>query len=352
VSASRTHADKQAVPADGPYCLDTTATTGGRGTRNPSLAAALAEDPVLGRRNYRKRFAIRMARQLNRAGEGQLAARVGGCGDTLAFDQSGRLVGRERCNVRLCPNCQAVRSARWAIRLRAGLVLACAELPGVSFAHLTLTVRNCQMRELRQRTQQLHAALHRFTKRRAFSATGWIRNTEFTVNGTTGDAHPHVHMLLVVPVTYFRRRLHTTRTAAGRSRIVPGYVTHGEYVELWRKSARLDYAPSVCIQGVRIDTPRGKRALYELTKYGVKPASLLDLAPAVLKELGHQVAGIRGIAVGGVLRPFLREPNDDADSLADAVITSSASWEHASQRYRMADAATRALPPSGDAPTG
>ena len=145
--------------------------------------------------------------------------------------------------------------------------------------------------------------------------------------------HPHIHMLLALPASYFARPLHTERTASGRSRIVPGYVSHDEYVALWRDSARLDYAPSVWVQGIRIDTPQGERALYEVSKYGVKPASLLSIDPDALREIVRQVAGVRGIAVGGVLRRFLREPDDADDALANAIVTKVARWDDSPRRY-------------------
>jgi hypothetical protein len=276
-----------------------------------------------------------MARALNRAGLGQLAARVGSCGQSLAFDQAGALVGRERCNVRGCPICQAARSLRWAGRLRAGLALAAAELP-VSFAHLTLTVRNSPAAELRARITEVHDALTRFTQRAAFSAAGWVRNTEVTVNKVTGEVHPHVHMLLALPLWYWERRLTKVRPpGAGRPRIVPGYMTHAEYVELWQSCARLDYAPSVRIQGVRIDTPEGKRALYEVSKYGVKPSSLLGVHPATLYTITTEIAGTRSIAVGGELRRFLREPDEDGEPETESVVAAVATWD--GRRYQKHD---------------
>ncbi len=330
--------------AAAPYCLDTTATTGGifpaaappeRRPRSPELAAALAEDPELGRRNYHKRHAVRMARALYRAELGKLAARVAACGQTLALDERGAVVGRERCNVRGCPICQAARSLRWAWRLRGGLALAAAELP-VSFAHLTLTVRNCAPNELRARLTDVHDSLHRFTKRSAFSPAGWVRNTEVTVNKVTGEVHPHVHMLLALPLWYWERRLGKERPpGAGRPRIVPGYMTHAEYVALWRECARLDYAPSVRIRGVKIDTPEGKRALYEVSKYGVKPSSLLGIDPAALRTITAEIAGTRSIAVGGDLRRFLREPDEDGEPETDTVVAAVATWD--GHRYRTCD---------------
>jgi hypothetical protein len=158
-------------------------------------------------------------------------------------------------------------------------------------------------------------------------------------------------MLLALPAPYFTCPLHTERTASGRSRIVPGYVSHDEYVALWRDSARLDYAPSVWVQGIRIDTQQGERALYEVSKYGVKPASLLGIEPDALREIARQVAGVRGIAIGGALRRFLREPDGADDLLSNAIVTTVARWDDRPRRYCLEDAATGEVLNSGLATT-
>lgn len=316
--------------------------TGGPGRprrpRNPELAAAIAEDPQLGRQNYHKRHGVELARRLNVAGLGKRAARIGWCSRTLCLDERGRIMHREACHARGCPMCQSMRAAHWSHRLRAGLLAMLASEPEpLTFAHLTLTVKNCAVGELRAHTRAIHNALGRMTKRAIFPALGAVRNTEVTVNLRTREVHPHVHMLLVLPGSYFAAPWYTGRIGGrGPRRIVPGYMTHAEYVQLWRECARLDYAPSVRIQAVNLTTPRGRQALYEVAKYGVKPASLSRMPPAMLPAFFEQLHHTRAIAVSGLLRRYVQEPEEDGGEREERTAEAVATWDDRARRYRTA----------------
>jgi hypothetical protein len=321
-----------------PSCLDTTATTGGKlapagraSRRNPLLNLYLREDPEHGRKSYHKAHAQRLESSLNRAGLGRLAARVGWCSDLWALApgeldhgtgelQRGRVLGHASCHVRLCPVCQSSRASKMGARIRAGLPAAVAELRPV-WVHLTLTVKNVPLEELRARLLEISDALHRLFKRREFPAVGWIRNTEVTLNSETGEAHPHVHALLALPGDYFDRPGRWVRArggARGRRRWEPGYLEHAAYVELWRKVARLEYAPSVRIQAVRLEEEEGQRALLEVCKYGMKPAELSELAADRLPVLLAQLSGLRQIGIGGALRRYLRPADQEPRELLEA----------------------------------
>lgn len=310
-----------------------------RRPRNPELAAAIAEDPQLGRQNYHKRHGVELARRLNVAGLGKRAARIGWCSRTLCLDGDGRIMHREACHARGCPMCQSLRAARWSHRLRAGLLaMLASEAEPLTFAHLTLTVRNCAVGELRDHTRAIHQALQRMTERAVFPALGHVRNTEVSVNLKAGTVHPHVHVLLVLPGSYFAAPWHYQPAArkGGRRRIVPGYMSHAEYVALWQECARLDYAPSVRIQAVNLTTPRGRQALYEVAKYGVKPASLSRMPPAMLPAFFEQLHHTRAIAVSGLLRRYVQEPEEDDGAREERTAEAVATWDDRARRYRAA----------------
>ncbi len=306
-----------------------------RRPRNPALAAAIAEDPQLGRQNYHKRHGLRLARHLNAAGLGKRAARIGWCSRTLCLDDRGRIMYREACHARGCPMCQSMRAAHWSHRLRAGLLaMLASEAEPLTFAHLTLTVRNCAVGELRDHTRAIHRALERMTRRAIFPAIGAVRNTEVSVNLKAGTVHPHVHMLLVLPGSYFAARWHKLRTGKkGRERIVPGYMTQPEYVALWQECARLDYAPAVHIQAVNLTTPRGRQALYEVAKYGVKPASLSGMPAAMLPAFFDQLHHTRAIAVTGLLRRYVQEPEEEDGEREERTAAAVATWDERARRY-------------------
>ena len=81
---------------------------------------------------------------------------------------------------------------------------------------LTLTVRNMPVCELRDALQHMNKSWQRLIKRKEFKAVqGWIRTTEIT-RGKDGSAHPHFHILLMVPPSWFRGK-HTLNNSAGLS---------------------------------------------------------------------------------------------------------------------------------------
>ena len=239
-----------------------------------------------------------------------LAGRLRDCSGFLGFawaaDDAGelrlKLVRARFCRLRHCPTCQWRRSLMWQARFLKAL-------PGIEAAHpkshwlfLTLTVRNCEVSNLRQTLGSMNEAWGRLTKRREFSGNvqGWIRTTEVT-RGQDDSAHPHFHSLLMVRPSYFKKH----------------YVTQSRWAELWQECMRVNYRPIVDIRAVkaRRGAPNEKplrRALAEVMKYSVKPS---DMEGEWLLELTRQVRGLRFVASGGVLKNMLRESDESEQDL-------------------------------------
>jgi len=57
---------------------------------------------------------------------------------------------------------------------------------------LTLTVKNCEITELRKTLDWMHESFKRMSKLKAFPVQGSIKATEVTM-GQDGMAHPHFH---------------------------------------------------------------------------------------------------------------------------------------------------------------
>jgi plasmid rolling circle replication initiator protein Rep len=217
-----------------------------------------------------------------------------------------------------------------------------SEYPTARWIFLTLTVRNCNISDLRQTLSEMSASWSRLVKRSEFSLVrGWIRTTEVT-RGADGTAqHPHFHVLALVAPSYFSH----------------GYVTQSEWVAAWQGSARLEYVPVVDVRVVK-NKKKGKKdapsdvdtalvnAVSETLKYSVKPDSHQD--SAWFLELTRQTRGLRFIAAGGVLRGFLSAKNsatgaDFVDPDGDTVDTAETSvdgstlvfdWTPKKRRYK------------------
>ena len=240
----------------------------------------------------------------------QYAERIRGCTGYLGFawetDSSGearlKLKLAHFCRVRHCPVCQWRRSLMWMARFLKALPTIEQAHPTARWIFLTLTVRNCPVRELRNTLRHMNAAWNRLRLRPEFAnhVLGWVRTTEVT-RGRGESAHPHFHCLLLMKPGYF----------AGKN-----YVRQARWAELWQDCARLSYTPVVDVRAVKNhrgtpgETPL-KRAVAETLKYAVKPQDLLRSREWLL-ELTYQVHGLRFISTGGLLRNVIRE-NEESD---------------------------------------
>lgn len=241
------------------------------------------------------------------------AERIELCSRALAFgfkaDDLGevdlKLDTAHFCRVRHCPVCQWRRSLMWRARFFKALPQIQTDYPNASFLFLTLTVRNCQLSELRKTVVAMNKAWKLLTKRKQFPAIGWVKSVEVT-RGKDGSAHPHFHVILMVRDSYFKR----------------GYISQANWTELWKDCLKIDYTPVVNIKVVRANrkVSAGQAdpglgifvALCETLKYSVKEEDLIA-DPGWLLELTKQLHKTRAIALGGVFKKYLSEIETEED---------------------------------------
>ena len=217
------------------------------------------------------------------------------------------------------------------------------QYPKSRFVFLTLTVKNCQLSELKQTLAWMNKSWTLLTKRKEWPAQGWIKSVEVT-RSSHDLAHPHFHCLLMVRPSYF-----TT-----------GYLSQKRWSEIWQDCLKVDYTPVVHIQTIK--PPKGASegqegaamltALCETLKYSVKPGDVLrDDNRGMsnqdwLVELTKQLHKTRAVATGGVLKEYLKlleeEPDDlifaDESGVTEADLDSprvAFGWREKTKRYRL-----------------
>lgn len=202
------------------------------------------------------------------------------------------------CRVRHCPVCQWRRSMMWQARVYRALPRLIRDYPDVRFLFITLTVRNCPVNTLRSTLGLMGKAWVRLIMLKCWPAIGFVRAVEIT-RGKDGSAHPHYHCLLMVRPDYFGA----------------GYLKQSEWADLWRQCLRIDYRPVVDVRVVRPDTRRRRSdplaghiwgAIVEILKYSVKPEDMVTDDGWFL-TLVDQVWKTRAVAIGGVLKKYIRE---------------------------------------------
>lgn len=237
---------------------------------------------------------------------GQYAQRIDFCSQLLDFrlvpdadegELKLKLSSARFCRVRTCPVCQWRRSLMWKARAYKVLPKIVSDFPKHRWLFLTLTVKNCPITELKDTLVWMNKSWQRLTQLKAWPAEGWLRSTEVT-RGRDGSAHPHFHCLLMVKPGYF----------AGKN-----YLKQTEWVELWRRSLRIDYNPVLDVQAVK----RGEQPMQlvpELLKYCVKESDLVVDREWFI-ELTRQLHKMKAVVVGGVLRQYLAELEKEPEDL-------------------------------------
>jgi plasmid rolling circle replication initiator protein Rep len=187
----------------------------------------------------------------------------------------------------------------WLARFIKSIPLIKEKYPKAKWIFLTLTVRNCEITELRDTLTKMNAAWKRLTERKVFPALGFVKSVEVT-RGQDGTAHPHFHCLLMVKPSYFST----------------GYISQEKWTELWKSCLRIDYDPIVNVKSVKVKTSIKKdidsyqealmMAALETFKYSVKGSDLVRDANW-LDELTRQLHNTRSIAIGGCLREIISE---------------------------------------------
>ena len=152
----------------------------------------------------------------------------------------------------------------------------------LKWVFLTLTVRNCKGSELKPTMDEMMKAWNNFSRYAVFkkAVKGYFRTMEVTRNHdfkskSYGTYHPHFHVLLAVPNSYFQGK---------------NYVKQATWAELWGKAMKLDYTPIVHVAKVKPKAELAEmteydqqlkehmaleKAIYETSKYAVKDSDVI-----------------------------------------------------------------------------
>lgn len=207
-----------------------------------------------------------------------------------------KLAAARFCRVRHCPICQWRRSLMWKAKAYQALPKVVQDYPKHRWLFLTLTLKNCPIEELRSTLDHVNKSFIRLTKLKDWPGVGWIKSVEVT-RGRDDFAHPHLHVLLMVAPGYFG----------------PNYLSQKRWVELWQKCLRIDYKPQTHVKAIaKHHDPTV--IVPEILKYQVKESDLVANRDWFL-ELTKQLHKTRAVAVGGVLRKYMSELEQEPEDL-------------------------------------
>ena len=208
-----------------------------------------------------------------------------------------KLASAQFCRVRHCPICQWRRSLQWKARAYENLPRVVTDYPNGRWIFLTLTMKNCELTELNATLKHLNQSFRRLSQLKAFPGIGWVKSVEVTRGRDGKSAHPHLHCLILLKDSYYKE----------------DYLSKTDWIALWKQSLRVDYSPVLDVKAIQADSsPVGLIA--EVLKYQCKESDLVA-SPEWFIEYVKQVHGTRAVGVGGVLREYFRELEEEPDDL-------------------------------------
>lgn len=189
----------------------------------------------------------------------------------------------------------------WQVRVYQALPLLVQDYPETRFLFLTLTVKNCRVDLLRETLLLMAKSWQRLTQLDTWPAIGWVRSVEITRSKKDRSAHPHYHCLLMVPPAYFQG----------------DYLKQKNWAGLWQQCLRIPYTPVVDVRVIRPEQRLAPGrvipaswniwgAVVEVLKYAVKPSDMIR-DPEWFLQMVDQVHKTRAVALGGILKKYIRE---------------------------------------------
>jgi plasmid rolling circle replication initiator protein Rep len=249
------------------------------------------------------------------------------CGSYLEFAISPtekKLKSANFCKARLCPMCN------WRLsQKRFGNLSAVTELSKSNkyqLLFLTLTAKNVPGNDLNNEIKRFFNAwrnLTRYSHEFNKAVHGWFRALEVTYNKEDDNYHPHLHIVLAVKSTYFKKSGY--------------YITQEKWSEIWAHYLNIDYIPVVHIQ--KVYTKKGSSAESEASKYTVKDTDYLiendlNLSSKVVQILDDSLRRVRLIAYGGVLKKYYSELQLNEEKLTDDLENITEDLAYIIEKYR------------------
>ena len=236
------------------------------------------------------------------------------CGNVLEFKPTDegylKLHRTWFCKSKLCPVCNWRRAMKNSYQAQKVIEEVVKEKPNARWLFLTLSTRNAIDGEtLEKSLKHLTESFRRLFKYKKVSKSliGFMRSTEVIVNKNDGSYNQHMHVLLCVESSYFKKQ--------GQ------YIKQSEWVDLWQKALQVNYRPVANIKAIKPNQKGDKdiqAAIKETSKYSVKSSDYLtgdsEKDSEIVSDLEQGLYRKRMLSYGGLLKQKHKILNlDDAE---------------------------------------
>jgi plasmid rolling circle replication initiator protein Rep len=189
---------------------------------------------------------------------------------------------RWSCGLRICPICQWRKTLRWRSKLFNALPKLTIKYPNARFIHLTLTVKDCVLSDLKSEIATLNQAYARLLRAKDLAGVmGWVK--AISIRLKSNRAQPHLHVLLMVPYSYATHY----------------YISDDTWRVLWMKTLKANYLPEV--EARFLD---GFEGVKDTIRYIFDIKDFVESANNhhALIAVSEQIADLRLISTGGIFR--------------------------------------------------
>jgi plasmid rolling circle replication initiator protein Rep len=207
------------------------------------------------------------------------------------------------CKHRSCPICQWRKSLRYCSRVHRTL----DQNPFIlqdKWIYLTLTVRNCDVNDLRATIEHMNQAFRRLMNRDFWKrhVRGGIRFVEVTESFFGGgnlnyiSTHPHFHCLLRVSPS-----MHGG----------VNYISEMQWAEEWQQALQVHYLPIVNSRRLAGEDQHLRNKIISATRYSMKPR-VNPPARSWFLAAAKQMRGLRLVEPFGDIRALFANLDDEA----------------------------------------
>lgn len=230
------------------------------------------------------------------------------CSSFLYKDKNGNYFTNS-CKTRICPHCSKKKSFEMKRKIHQNLECVLAKNPTLKFINLTLTIKNCEIKELNNVIKHLNSSLKKLLTKKKFKSlknpeillsqkntsasrfegfvVGFIKRIEITYS-ENGTAHPHLHVLLACKPSFLTKY----------------YIPKNVVQEMWKEVLGIDYYPEISLQ-----TPK-REDLKEIINYIIKPSkSYAELLKSHgktyaswLNDYAKQISHMHEITFSGIFK--------------------------------------------------
>ncbi|ARM84763.1 protein rep [Marinobacter salarius] len=207
------------------------------------------------------------------------------------------------CKHRSCPICQWRKSLRYCSRVHRTLDQNPFLLQD-KWIYLTLTVRNCDVNDLRATIEHMNQAFRRLMNRDFWKrhVRGGIRFVEVTESFFGGgnlnyiSTHPHFHCLLRVSPS-----MHGG----------VNYISEMQWAEEWQQALQVHYLPIVNSRRLAGEDQHLRNKIISATRYSMKPR-VNPPARSWFLAAAKQMRGLRLVEPFGDIRALFANLDDEA----------------------------------------